>query len=215
MLHRPFDTSGITGSVAFLDEDRLIAETAWEGVGSHTAMLPEKVNELIRRGGILAPSKGSTLKLISLTTGPGSFTGLRVGLAFAKGLALALEIPVVGVSTLEALAIQKINDVKEGSFICPFLDARRGEVYAALYQKVEDELIERLQGRAQVPEKFLSEIQRFHLPPSSCSFLGSGYTPYASLIQKIFRRDAAHALDPLDTIRATEVGKLCWGRYKR
>ena len=84
--------------------------------------------------GVLAGAEASyaTLGRIAVTVGPGSFTGLRVGVSAARGLALALAVPAVGVTTLEALARPHLGALPEG-LVLAVLDARRGEVYAALY----------------------------------------------------------------------------------
>jgi tRNA threonylcarbamoyladenosine biosynthesis protein TsaB len=72
--------------------------------------------------------------------GPGSFTGLRVGLSYAKGLARAGGIPLAGVPTLDAMALAAGSDLPTGALLCPLLDARRDEVYAALYRFSADAL---------------------------------------------------------------------------
>ncbi len=89
-------------------------------------------------------SHGSSPDAIALSIGPGSFTGLRIGLSVAKGLSFSMDVPVIPVPTLYALAWNCLHasSVPEGSTILPLMEARRGEVYVALYRKTKDELLE-------------------------------------------------------------------------
>jgi tRNA threonylcarbamoyladenosine biosynthesis protein TsaB len=103
---------------------------------SHCAGLPTAVDNLITEVGIrLAQLKG-----IGVAVGPGSFTGLRVGLSYAKGLARAGGIPLAGVPTLDAMALAAGSELPDGTLLCPLLDARHDEVYAALYRFSVDAL---------------------------------------------------------------------------
>jgi tRNA threonylcarbamoyl adenosine modification protein YeaZ len=108
-----FDTATEVATSALLDGAEVLGERA-----SRAATLLEDVDALLRRAG----ARGRDLEAIAVGTGPGSFTSTRIGLAYARGLALALDVPVAGVSTLDALAAGA-----EGCF--PVIDARRGEVF--------------------------------------------------------------------------------------
>jgi tRNA threonylcarbamoyladenosine biosynthesis protein TsaB len=108
-----FDTATDVATSALVDDGEVLGERA-----SRTATLLEDVDALLRQGGAHARE----LDAIAVGTGPGSFTGLRVGLATARGLAFALGLPVAGVSTLDALAAGAPGAV-------PVVDARRGEVF--------------------------------------------------------------------------------------
>ncbi len=81
------------------------------------------------------------LKAISVSTGPGSYTGLRIGYSTAKGLAYALSIPLIAVSTLKALTTMVLQYSSPDSFFCPLLDARRMEVYCAMYNNTLEEIM--------------------------------------------------------------------------
>ena len=132
MLILALDTSGPTGSAAILDEENVLSETNWIASSSHTTELPSRVEKILKECGL----KISQIEAYGVTIGPGSFTGIRVGLAFVKGLALAGQKPVMGISTLRSLALT----VPEDGFISPWLDARREEVYGALFERKKDEL---------------------------------------------------------------------------
>lgn len=112
-------------SVAILDGDRVLAARTEPMTRGHQ----ERIGMLAREVAAEAGVAFSDLTRIGVTVGPGSFTGLRVGLAFAKGLATALSIPCVGVNTLEALAA----GVPGGGFVAAVLDARMGQVYLQVF----------------------------------------------------------------------------------
>jgi len=115
-------------------------------LNSHGEKLPEVVDELLET----AQLKLDQLAAIAVGRGPGSFTGLRIGLAYAKGLAWAGGLPIVGVNSLDALAMCVDERAMEhpGTIVCPILDARKGQVYSALYrvtatavEKISDDMI--------------------------------------------------------------------------
>jgi tRNA threonylcarbamoyladenosine biosynthesis protein TsaB len=123
---------------------------------SHGADLPGVVDELLR-GADLHPRD---LGAIAVGLGPGSFTGLRIGLSYAKGMALALGCAVVGVPSLDTLALAAFEQAKtsHGALICSVVDARKGEVYAALYRIVSDTLEKVSEDQLIVLEKLASHI---------------------------------------------------------
>jgi len=99
---------------------------------SHTASLPALVDAVLGDAGVTI----ADVEAVAVSIGPGSFTGLRIGLALAKGIAFAGGLPLVGVPTLEALA--HVADAAPGETICAALDARKREVYAALFAATPD-----------------------------------------------------------------------------
>jgi tRNA threonylcarbamoyladenosine biosynthesis protein TsaB len=129
------DTGSATASLGLVDDGRVRAalSRAWP---SHCEGLPAAIDELIATAGL----KLTDIKGIGIAIGPGSFTGLRIGLSYAKGLAYARRIPVAGIPTLDAMALAGGSDLRSGTLVCPVIDARRGEVYAALYRFSGDAL---------------------------------------------------------------------------
>jgi tRNA threonylcarbamoyladenosine biosynthesis protein TsaB len=112
---------------------------ASHSVASHGAELPEAVAALLARTGL----SFRELRAIAIGIGPGSFTGLRVGLSYAKGLKLAIGCALLGIPSLDTLALAALAEnsaMAASRIICPVLDARKGEVYAALYQTTRDGL---------------------------------------------------------------------------
>lgn len=122
------ETATIAQSVALVEDDRLLAELSYEAKGNRGGVLLPTVDRVLQKAGVAARD----LDAVAVSVGPGSFTGLRVGLATAKGLALGAGAMVVGVPTLEALA--EGYALADGT-ICALLDAYRGEVYMALFRR--------------------------------------------------------------------------------
>lgn len=123
------ESSGKTGGVAVIDENGLRATAVFTSSSLSSQRLLPAVDWALTRAAI----RLSDLRAIAVSLGPGSFTGLRVGLSTAKGLALAQRIPLVGIPTLEALALRAAV-AGLPSRICTTLDARKGLLYAALYE---------------------------------------------------------------------------------
>lgn len=103
---------------------------------SHCAGLPGAVDEVLTSAGIGIRE----LAGVAVGIGPGSFTGLRIGLSYAKGIVTATGLALVGVPSLDAMALVGVAEVDTGWIVCPVLDARRGEVYVALYRIAGDAL---------------------------------------------------------------------------
>jgi tRNA threonylcarbamoyladenosine biosynthesis protein TsaB len=127
------ETATLAGGAALLEDGRLVGESRLDIALTHSERLMAMVDRLLQDCGWAV----SSLHALAVSVGPGSFTGLRVGAATAKGLALALEIPVAPVPTLDALAATlPFADAP----VCPLLDARKGEVYCSLYRWTGEEM---------------------------------------------------------------------------
>jgi tRNA threonylcarbamoyladenosine biosynthesis protein TsaB len=116
------DTSTLTSGIAVIDDDRILAETRHDASG-RTADLLVAIDDCCKRAGV----SPRDLDAVAVGAGPGSFTGLRIGMATAKGIAFAAGKPLWAVSSLAALAFA------QPGFVVSILDARRGEVYAGCY----------------------------------------------------------------------------------
>ena len=125
------DSSASVASVAVIDDDRLLAEYTIDGKKTHSQTLLPMISALEEK----TEEPLSTVDAIAIAKGPGSFTGLRIGSATAKGLALALDKPIIEVPTVDALAMNLwgITDV-----VCPIMDARRSQVYTGFYEFTAD-----------------------------------------------------------------------------
>ena len=121
------DTSGKTVSVAFVSDDVTVGEIFFDVERHHSEILLPAIDHLLKGAGV----RIGDLDLFACTVGPGSFTGVRIGVSTVKGLALAYDRPIAGVSTLEALAV---NAAGFPTLVCPLIDAKRGQVYAGFYR---------------------------------------------------------------------------------
>ena len=126
MLILAFETSAKAASVALLDNDRLLAESYQNTGLTHSQTLMSMAEDMIRNCGYTPQD----MEAVAVAAGPGSFTGVRIGVAAAKGFAWGKELPCCGVSTLEAMALNL--GVWQG-YVLPVMDARRSQVYTALF----------------------------------------------------------------------------------
>ncbi|MBF0383693.1 MAG: tRNA (adenosine(37)-N6)-threonylcarbamoyltransferase complex dimerization subunit type 1 TsaB [Magnetococcales bacterium] len=126
------DTVGQQGSVALLNGDNLTASSQLTTPTGHVVSLPQAISKLLKEADLVM----ADMDLVAVTLGPGSFTGLRIALGMAKGLAIGQGIDVVGISTLEVVATGG-GGTKDGDYVASLLDARRKEVFFGLYQLVD------------------------------------------------------------------------------
>ena len=126
MLILAFETSAKAASVALLENGKLLGE-AYQNTGmTHSQTLMVMAEDLLKTAGKAA----TDVDAVAVAEGPGSFTGVRIGVAAAKGFAWGRDIPCVGISTLEAMAVSL--GAYDG-YVCPVMDARRSQVYNALF----------------------------------------------------------------------------------
>lgn len=128
------DSSGLVASVAVVEEENMIAEYTVNYKKTHSQTLLPMLDEIVK----MIELDLKTIDAIAIASGPGSFTGLRIGSATAKGLALALKKPIISIPTVEGLAYNLYGTDK---IICPIMDARRNQVYTATYRFENNELI--------------------------------------------------------------------------
>lgn len=133
LLH--IDTAVEKASVCISNDDNPIGLAINENQKDHAAWLHTAIADLIKKAGL----KINDLEAVSISIGPGSYTGLRIGLSAAKGLCYALNIPLITIGTLEIMA----HAVKRqaGELICPLIDARRMEVFTAVYDASWQEIV--------------------------------------------------------------------------
>lgn len=129
------DTATLVSSVAIATPDTLVAELTIQTRKTHSERLMPHIASLLK----MAEITQTSLKAVAVSIGPGSFTGLRIGLATAKALTYALNIPLIGVPTLAALAF---SCPVPGVILAPMLDAQKGNVYLGLYEWREDAVYE-------------------------------------------------------------------------
>jgi len=175
------DTTTRAGSVALIEDDRVIAEHAGDPARSHAERLPGDLMRLLEEFG-RAPSD---VDVFAVAAGPGSFTGLRIGIATMQGLAFVQRRPIVAISVLDALAQQAARELRPGSLVAAWMDAHRHEVFSALYRVTDapaftaERLVEEEAARAGDPAATLA---RWTSWPAISVYVGDGAEAYASLI---------------------------------
>ncbi|MGD9173658.1 MAG: tRNA (adenosine(37)-N6)-threonylcarbamoyltransferase complex dimerization subunit type 1 TsaB [Desulfobacterales bacterium] len=195
------DTATTSCSVAVIDNSSVCAELTTHKKQTHSKHLMTSIDLVLKT----ADCGAGDLDGFAVTVGPGSFTGLRIGMATIKGLASAVDKPVAGVSTLETLAWQCGAQTR---LICPLLDARKAEVYAATYRLKNDHLIPETPACAVQPEAFVLDIRE------PCVFIGSGAQLYQNKIQDALGDKAVFVPDDQNFIRASKVAFLSLKRFK-
>jgi len=190
------DTTTPTGSVALLREGALLGQSEMTPPAAHSARLLRTVDELLARHGISVRD----VEAFAVAAGPGSFTGIRIGLSAVKALAFASGRPVAPVSSLEALAAKAAGPGV--AFVAPIIDAKKGEVYAALFKTREGGLVEVVAQGAYNPASFLD------LLPGGASivFIGSGLDAYGEAVRVKLGKGAVFSSAP--PYIAAEVGRL-------
>jgi tRNA threonylcarbamoyladenosine biosynthesis protein TsaB len=177
------DTSTSTASAAIVQTGQIIAEEfcsrqrkpgGSNPIANHSEIILSLVASVLSRAAVGLADVGG----IAVSVGPGSFTGIRIGLSTVKGLVYGTDIPACGVSTLQAIAARVTGF--EG-IVCSLLDARKHEVYSALFHKHEDRL-ERLKQDEIIPVvRLLEQLRAFNKP---CLLVGDGVTAYRALIDQ-------------------------------
>src|SRR5262245_60617353 len=133
------DTTTRAGSIALVENDQVLAERSGDGSRSHAERLPADLLSLLKACG----SSLSQVDAFAVAAGPGSFTGLRIGIATMQGLAFVARRRIVPVSALEALAQLASRECPPGRLVSAWIDAFRGEVFSALYRVTDAPLFSR------------------------------------------------------------------------
>jgi tRNA threonylcarbamoyladenosine biosynthesis protein TsaB len=188
------DTSTATGGIAVLDGHTVRAVIHTTSGHTHARRLMATVDAALTLAGMTMDD----IDAFAVTTGPGSFTGLRIGIGAVKGFALARSRPVAAVSTLDVLARQ--FPPFDGK-VCPVLDARKGQVYTALYECGDGENWAQIRPPCVIdPAIWLKELE------GPCLFVGDGLNTYRPLVEAAFTGTARCAPAHLNTPNACVVG---------
>jgi tRNA threonylcarbamoyladenosine biosynthesis protein TsaB len=172
MVILALDTTTRGGSVAVAEDDRVIALLPGDAARTHGERLPGEIARALDQAGITREN----IDVLAVATGPGAFTGLRIGLAAMQGLAMTLNKPVVGVSALDALAEQ----VEQGdAVLIPWMDAQRGDVFATMIDRRSGATI--ALPIAASPQALLDDWQA-HLSGRHAIFIGDAVARDAALI---------------------------------
>ena len=202
MIVLSVDTSTLVGSVAVTKKEKVLAEYILQVAHTHAQHVLVLIERILADCGI----SFEAVDALAVTVGPGSFTGLRIGMATVKGLAYATEKPVLGIPTLLALA-QNLPFLPYP--ICPMLDAKKKEVYCGIYRDSGDGMPRaEWEDCAIAPHQLIAHIREKTL------FLGDGTVVYRDFLEKALGAKALFAPEGSHFPRASNVGRLAYGRLK-
>jgi tRNA threonylcarbamoyladenosine biosynthesis protein TsaB len=190
------DTSTRCGSIGLIEGEQILCEYSLNGKVSHSERILKTIDRVLEDSGF---SIGE-IEGFAVSIGPGSFTGLRIGVSAVKGLAFATGRRVAGVSTLDALA----QNVRYSPYlICPLLDARKGEVYTALYRNTGENGLIKL-----APEMVIKPVDLLEKIEERALFLGNGVYTYGDLIRRKRGNMAHMAPSPFNFVHGAIVAHL-------
>lgn len=185
-------TSTLIWSVAVIDGEKLLGEYTFDSYERLSKILVPSIDELGKKVGI----KKEDLCGIAVAKGPGLFTGGRMGMSVAKGLAMGLDIPVVGMSTLDALAFNLSYCAYQ---VCPLISSRGQDVYSAMY-KISGKTFKKIEKESVFDiEQRLKEIKK------PTVFVGEAALRYKTIIKKKLGNLALFAPLSLNYIRASDI----------
>ena len=199
------DSSGLVASVAIITEDTLLAEYTVNYKKTHSQTLLPMLDQIVK----MVELDLSEVDGIVVSTGPGSFTGLRIGSATAKGLGLALDKPVIAVPTVDSLAYNLYGTDK---LICPIMDARRSQVYTGLYEFAGSDFIILSEQKVVSVDEIIEEINKLG---REVIYLGDAVPIYKEILLEKTKVDYSFAPPHLSRQRAGAVGALGIQYYKQ
>lgn len=202
MLILAVDTSTEVCTVGLAEDQRLLGEITLGHGQTHARFLMQAIDQVFALTGTAL----NEVQAFVAGRGPGSFTGLRIGISTVKGLAMAGAKPLVGVSSLAVLAHQAAGD---SDLVCPMLDARRKEVYWSIYRYKEGQLVPRSPERVGDALSVLGDLDR------PCTFIGSGALLYRKKLEQAGRRDDHWPPPESHIVRAAVLARLGWQRLQR
>ena len=199
------DASGIAGSVAYISDYKLVGEYYVCHKLTHSQTIMPMLEHLKQMIGI----ELEKIDAIAVTSGPGSFTGIRIGVATAKAMAMALNVPLIGIPTLDVMAN---NMVFTDAMICPIMDARRNQVYTAYYQWEQEKLVRKSDYLGIEIDVLL---EAFEKEAKSVIFLGDGVDVFKEKIKETLGERALFAPAFLEMQRASTLAYLACRAYEK
>jgi tRNA threonylcarbamoyladenosine biosynthesis protein TsaB len=205
MMLLALDSSGLVASVAVVTEEGMLAEYTVNYKKTHSQTLLPMLQEIVR----MVELELGEVDAIAVAAGPGSFTGLRIGSATAKGLGLAMNKPIVAVPTLDGLAYNLFGTDK---LICPMMDARRNQVYTGLYDFEGTSFRIIKQQTAISIEELIEEINQLG---REVIYLGDGVPVYRAILSERMKVPYSFAPVHLSRQRAGAIGALGLELYRK
>jgi tRNA threonylcarbamoyladenosine biosynthesis protein TsaB len=196
------DTTSEKAIVNICNGQKVIGSLLNADAKKHASFLHSSIHQLLKENNIQA----SELKAVGVTGGPGSYTGIRIGLATAKGLCFALNIPLMMFNTLEVLVFSAIEKIgKSDVLYCPMIDARRMEVFTAIY---DAQLFQIMEPSAMIlTENSFKEIAE----KQPIYFLGSGTEKFKNVANNSSKNN--HFSD--ENISSESLAKFSWKKYEK
>lgn len=192
------DSSGLVASIAILQDGVIIGEYTTNYKKTHSQTLLPMLDEVVK----MIDFDLNTLDAIAIASGPGSFTGLRIGSATAKGLGLALNKPIISISTIEGLAYNLYHT--EG-LVCPIMDARRDQVYTGVYRCNGNEMVEILSPCAISIDELIERLKELD---EGVTFIGDGIPVFQDKLKENLQSKCYFAPAHLARQRAGAVAVL-------
>ena len=199
------ESSGLVASVAVTEDDNLLGEYTINYKKTHSQTLLPMLDEVAK----MIELDLKSVDVIAVSAGPGSFTGLRIGSATAKGLALALDKKIVSVPTVDALAY---NLWGSADLVCPLMDARRNQTYTGLYQFDENGMHTLIPQCVVGIDEMIGQINDRNL---AVTFLGDGVPVFKTYIEENCKVKFAFAPVHMNKQRAGAVAALALQYYKQ
>ncbi|SET13666.1 tRNA (adenosine(37)-N6)-threonylcarbamoyltransferase complex dimerization subunit type 1 TsaB [Anaerobranca gottschalkii] len=205
MLALSLETSTRTCSVALVKDREVLGEVVLNTQVTHSQKLLPAVDMLLKVTDVTLDQ----IDLIGVAVGPGSFTGLRIGIATAQGLAYGKKIPVVGISTLEALAYT--TNITNG-LVVPILNARRNGVYTAIFKGEKNKYQRLLEDSVLKLEELLEKLVTL---PQPYVFTGDGVPVFKEKIEEVLKNQAIFVPEYNSIPQGKTVGILAIEKFKR
>ena len=197
------DTTTFAGSVALLENTKLIAEVNIDSSKTYSERLLPAIDFVLNTNGLDIKDMDG----FALAAGPGSFTGIRIGLSTVKSFSYASGKPIAAISTLEALAWKLRHP--QSHLLCPLLDAKKGEIFAALFESKGGKFKEIVPQGAYLPDRFFSLLPSHRV----IFFVGNGVDAYRDKIFEYFKDKAR--FPSRSPFIAYEVGYLGYDLLKK
>lgn len=198
------DTSANTATVCITEDDKLLSEEIVNYKKTHSQTLMPMIDRALKNCG----TDISEIDIFAVANGPGSFTGLRIGVSAVKGMAHALDKPVIEVSTLEGMAY---NIFMCSDIICPIMDARRSQVYNGVYTWENGIFSELTPPRAVSVQECVEDVKRYG---KRVIFLGDGVPVYGEYIKEQLGEKAVFAPPSCNAQRASALASIAMGKLE-
>ncbi len=192
------EASSLVASVAIVEDDLLKAEYTLNHKVTHSQTLLPMIDEICK----MSETDPQTFDAIAVAAGPGSFTGLRIGVATAKGIAMGLDLPTIHVPTLDAMAY---NLFGAQGLICPIMDARRQQTYTGVYRFEQGELKTVMDGDAMAVTDLIEKLNALQ---EKVTFVGDGIPAFREIIEEQLLVEHAYAPAGMNRQRASSVAVL-------